>query len=295
MTPSVENINPHEWEKILSLPSKSARKRFYKFLLKNELKAASRLRKKDERKVANAERLQREREALAQNEHLAYGLLQNTIFLRIYDATIMKFHNSKLIRAMLFEQKLVIDCSYDEHMNQVEASNAGKQLMLSFASNRSHDEPFDLHFCNMDFNSVQGKILHKFIPNMLDKEFPINVTSESMTSKFDKSKLVYLTPHCSNDLETFSHEDIYIIGAMVDKSNQEALSLAKAKKQGLRMARLPLEKYIEWGSGSGKCLTIDQMVNIMLEMKKHGKWEKALRFVPRRKMANHQRERSDKV
>lgn len=125
---------------------------------------------------------------------------------------------------------------------------------------------------------------------MFDKEFPMNITSEPMTAKFDKRKLVYLTPHCNNDLETFSHDDIYIIGAMVDKSNHEPLSLAKAKKQGLRMARLPLDKYIDWSSGSGKSLTINQMVNILLDLKKHGEWQRALRFVPRRKMADHQRD-----
>ena len=71
---------------------------------------------------------------------------------------------------------------------------------------------------------------------------------------------------------------------MVDKTNNEPLSLAKAKKQGLRMARLPLDRYLSWGAGSGKSLTLNQMVSIMLEMKKHGDWKKALRFVPRRKI-----------
>lgn len=136
--PSIQDINPDEWDRILSLPTKSARKRFYQFLWTNEMKAASRIRKKEEKKMGNEERLQREREERAENEHLTYGLLQNTMFLRIYDATIMKFHNNKLIRAMLFEQKLIIDCSYDEYMTQMEASNTGKQLMLSFAENRIH-------------------------------------------------------------------------------------------------------------------------------------------------------------
>lgn len=119
---------------------------------------------------------------------------------------------------------------------------------------------------------------------MLDDDFPMNVHTKSMTEKFDKEKLVYLTPHCNHDLVEFNHNDIYIIGAMVDKTNNEPLSLAKAKKQGLRMARLPLDRYLSWGAGSGKSLTLNQMVNIMLEMKKHGDWERALRFVPRRKV-----------
>lgn len=242
--------------------------------------------KKERKKSETEERLRILREEDEKNEHISYGLNRNTFLMRVYDATITEFHNHKLMRAMMFDQKLILDCSYDEYMNPREASNAGKQLMLSFAENRLHDEPFDLHLCNVNKRSISTKILEKFIPTMYDNDFPINIHTEPITEKFDKEKLVYLTPHCNNDLVEFNHDDIYIIGAMVDKTNAEPLSLAKAKKQGLRMARLPLDRYLAWGAGSGKSLTLNQMVCIMLEMKKHGDWNQALRFVPRRKICN---------
>lgn len=285
--PSLATIKPDQWEEILELKSKSARRRYYQFLWQNEMKSISEKRKKEEKKIENAERLRLEREAKESNEHINYGLLHNTMFLRIYESTMNKFHNNKLIRAMQFDQKLIIDCSYDQYMNKMEASNTGKQLMISFAENRMHPEPFDLHLCNVDMNSVSARILKKFIPTLLDPAFPLNVHTESMTEKFDKDKLVYLTPHCTNDLNKFNHDDIYIIGAMVDKTNTDPLSLAKAKKQGLRMARLPLDRYLQWGGGSGKSLTINQMVRILLEMKKHADWERALQIVPRRKLAEN--------
>jgi hypothetical protein len=250
----------------------------------NEMKREALDVKKEQKRIENADRLAKQREENAQNEHIVYGLNYNSLFLRIYDATINHFNNLKLIKAMQFDQKLIIDCSYDDHMNPREASNAGKQLMLCFAENRMHDEPFDLTLCNFDFNSISAKTLHKFIPTIHDADFPMNVYPESMTEKFDKKKLVYLTPHCNNDLVQFNPDDIYIIGAMVDRANNEPLSLAKAKKQGLRMARLPLDRYLNWGSGSGKSLTLNQMVTIMLEMKKHGDWNEALKIVPRRKV-----------
>lgn len=189
---------------------------------------------------------------------------------------------------MMFGQKLIIDCSYDEHMNKIEASNTGKQLGIAFAENRLHEDPFDLHFCNFNRNSISAKLLNRTIPTLYNDDFPMNIHPESLTEKFDKKQLVYLTPHCRNDLEEYSHDDIYIIGAMVDKMSQEPLSLAKAKKQGLRMARLPLDRYLSWAGGSGKSLTINQMVKIMLEMKQTGDWEKALKFVPRRKLVDQQ-------
>lgn len=286
--PDLDRMKPQHWEHVLELPSKSARKRYYQFLWQNDLRNESRDAKKEIKREENVERLARERKEKAQNPHIVYGLYHNTMFMRIYDDTITKFHNRKLLNAMMFEQKLVIDCSYDEHMNPREASNTGKQLMLCFAENRMHDEPFDLQFCNVNLDSIASRTLNKFIPTMLNDDFPMNIHTESFTEKFDKKRLVYLTPHCNNDLEVFDPDDIYIIGAMVDKTNNEPLSLAKAKKQGLRMARLPLDRYLQWGAGSGKSLTLNQMVNIMLEMKKHGDWNEALKYVPRRKLADEE-------
>lgn len=70
--------------------------------------------------------------------------------------------------------------------------------------------------------------------------------------------------------------------------HNEPLSLAKAKKLGLRMARLPLDKYLQWGAGSGKSLTLNQMTNILLDIKKSDDWEYSLRHVPKRKIINEE-------
>lgn len=282
--PDLEQLRKQDWDHILGLPTKSSRRKFYQFLWQNEMKREAENMKKEQKRIDSVERLAKLREENASNEHIIYGLNYNSMFLRIYDTTINHFQNLKLIRSMMYDQKLIIDCSYDQYMNPREASNAGKQLMLCFAENRIHDEPFDLHLCNVNLESISAKTLKKFIPTMQDEDFPLNIHTESLTEKFDKKRLVYLTPHCSNDLKEYSHDDIYIIGAMVDKTNNEPLSLAKAKKQGLRMARLPLDRYLSWGAGSGKSLTLNQMVNIMLTMKKHGDWERSLKYVPRRKI-----------
>lgn len=60
--------------------------------------------------------------------------------------------------------------------------------------------------------------------------------------------------------------------------------MAKAKRLGLRMARLPLDQYLQWGAGSGKSLTLNQMINILLDLKNTGDWMTSLRHVPRRKV-----------
>jgi ribonuclease P protein 1 len=124
----------------------------------------------------------------------------------------------------------------------------------------------------------------KCIPTLYDSDFPINITEKSYLDLFPKENIVYLTPHCREELREFDHDAIYIIGAMVDKGNSEPLSLAKAKREGLKMAKLPLDKYLMWGSGRSKTLTLNQIMRILLDVRTTGSWEKALQHVPRRKI-----------
>jgi ribonuclease P protein 1 len=168
-------------------------------------------------------------------------------------------------------------------MNILEADNCAKQLTFTFACNRMHDQPFDIHFCNFDSNSKSGRKLTRNIPTLFNADFPMNIHEESYLDIFNKRDLVYLTPHCRNELEEYNPDDIYIIGAMVDKSHNEPLSVAKAKKHGIRMAKFPLDRYYTFQGG--KCLTINQVVDILLEMKNSNDWKKALSSaLPRRKI-----------
>lgn len=130
----------------------------------------------------------------------------------------------RLIRAMQFSPKVVLDCSYDDFMTRREAENAAKQLMLCFAENRSHDDPFDLHYCNVNMNTPCMKSLHRYIPTMLNTEFPMNVHQKCFTEIFPKENLVYLTPHCRTELLEYNHDDVYIVGAMVDTVSMSILA-----------------------------------------------------------------------
>ncbi|KAH8279091.1 hypothetical protein KR026_001569 [Drosophila bipectinata] len=282
--PALEFFQDHHWEHVLTLPSKSARIKYFAFLWQIEMKKQSEKRRKEIRAEETEKRVAEMKKEREENTHIIYGLGHTSMFLRIYDTTINHWQNNRLTRAMQFAPKMVLDCSYDEHMNNREASYAAKQLMYCFAENRQNDEPFDLHYCNAHMEGRCMQNLNRFIPTMLNPEFPINIHQQCFTELFPKKNLVYLTPHCREDLVTYNPDDIYIVGAMVDTGNNEPLSLAKAKRMGLRMARLPLDRYLQWGSGSGKSLTLNQMINIMLDLKKTNDWNTALKHVPRRKV-----------
>lgn len=287
-----EVLNTNKWKDLLEMDTKSKRKRYLTFLRKNELKN---LKEEEKKKLKKEERLLKlsEMDKIV-NNHIQYGLNKNTLFLSIYDTTVNHFHNCKLIQAMQFGQKLVLDCGYDQHMVKREAKNCAKQLMLSFVENRLHNSPFDLHFCNAVRNGDTMKSLERFIPPLHNADFPVNITEKSYLDIFPKEKIVYLTPHCREELMEYDHDAIYIIGAIVDKTKCEPLSLAKAKKEGVKMAKLPLDRFLTWGCGSGKSLTVNHMVQILLELKTSGDWDNALKFVPTRKLFRETNDDSDK-
>lgn len=68
------------------------------------------------------------------------------------------------------------------------------------------------------------------------------------------------------------------------QNNSQPLSMAKAKREGIRMARFPIDKYLDWGISSSKNLTLDQTMKIMLDLRHTGNWKKALEHVPVRKL-----------
>lgn len=166
---------------------------------------------------------------------MSYRLGKNNILLRVRDGTMNQMYNNRLIQAMQFGQKLVLDCGYDSDMTTRENNNCAKQLMLLFAENRDHDgehllekickihyiplftDPYDLHYCNTNPNSRLMQSLHRYISTMYEPWFPLNIHEQSYLDLFPKNQLVYLTPHCREELHDYDHDTIYIIGAIVDK------------------------------------------------------------------------------
>ncbi|CAG9760064.1 unnamed protein product [Ceutorhynchus assimilis] len=288
--PSNEYMTAEIWENMLKLPSRSGRTKYLDFLFRTSKKKHNKLVKKLEKRKTFEEHLANKElspKSLPIEEHaLKYGLLFNNIFIRFNDSTMNNFYNNRLIQAIQFGQKLVIDCGYDQNMTRRENQYTAKQLMLLFADNRYNDDPFDIHYVNINKDSDLTKMFHKYVPTMFDKEFPMNAHEKSYLDLFPKEKLVYLTPHCREEMESFDHDAIYIVGAIVDKVNQAPLSLAKAKRENITMKKFPLDRYLQWGSGSGKSLTINQCVAILLDMKETGDWNYSLRHVPRRKLTD---------
>lgn len=279
--PSTNYMNQNHWRELLALKTRTARSKYLSYLFKTQKKVENKTARKEEQRLI---RESRPKMVFPDDGKMRYYLGGNNMFLRIYDSSMNNMYNNKLMKAMQFGQKLIIDCGFHGNMNRKENINTAKQLTLLFSDNRYHIDPFDLHLCNLQKDNDLHDALYKFMPTMYDPEFPLNIYENSYLDVFPKNKLVYLTPHCRQEMTEFDHDALYIIGGIVDKVNNEPLSLAKAKEEGIRMAKFPLDRYLSWGAGAGKSLTLNQVISILLDVKHTGDWQHALRHVPKRKL-----------
>lgn len=267
-----ENVTEEQLKTFIECPSKSAKKKFLKFLYLKELHKKSEKRKTEERRERRLEM----QESTSKTEEP-----KRNPFLCLWTSSMDKIYNWRVAQSMIFGQPLVFDMSYEKDMSDREVANTVRQLVLSESCNRRSVDPFHIHFCNFKDDSLYHKEFIKHYREAWGKLL-ITVTDQCYTDIFPKNKLVYLTADSPKVMKTFDHDKIYIVGSMVDKSIKTGVSLAQAKRLGLETAALPLEKYLLWSRGA-KNLTLDQMMHILLTLKDTGDWKKALEFVPKRK------------
>lgn len=273
-------LRPRDWLELLKSTNQRQRRSYLLYMWRNEMKTRSIKERKALRRQKELEKGRME----SDGDDLAYGLRRNTLFLRIRIQTMNMFYHHKLFQAMLHEPTIIYDLDYEQYMTRIELFNCVKQLVLSFAVNRTHDNPVNLYFCNANSSARLMQLVQRSIPTIYDNDFPLNVTSQSYLDIFDKKSLVYLTPNSHHTLTEYDPSKVYIIGALVDKANPRPLSLAKAKKEGIQTAKLPLDKYLKWTGGSGKNLALNQVLSILLDQRIQNNWEESLQHVPRRKL-----------
>lgn len=274
-----EKITDEEVEALAQLTTKSALKKYLKFLAIKERHKLTRKAKQEQKRV-EIETLRQER--LHAEEGDNEPKVKNMLFLQYWSRSLDKLLAWRCANAMIFGQPLIFDMSYESNMGRREMENTVSQLMRVESLNRRASDPFHLHFCNLQpGGQYKQELLKRYDTEAWDRLL-ITETEHQHIELFPKQQLVYLTADSPNVLRTFDHSKVYIIGAMVDRTIQSGVSMANAKRLNLATARLPLDEYLQWEIGA-KNLTLDQMIGIMLTIKDTGKWEEALKFVPQRK------------
>lgn len=288
--PVPSKLRAIDWEQLLCLKSSRQKSKFLEFLHRNELiKQKEKLEKEQKRKeweICRLEKLnngQKDEKPTTNQDLTAYGLGKNTIMIKLTDARMHAFYHNRCFNSLMYGVPIVYDLGFHDRMTPSEQRNVAVQLLGAFSSNREHKDPFYMQLLNADPNSLIMKVLQVNNPAIHRPEFPIDVSSQSYLDIYPREKLIFLTPDAKDEMVRFDPEIVYIIGGIVDKSDTSPISVAKAKRENVKTLRLPLNRYLAWGS-SDYSLTLDQMMKIMLEMKTSGDWIKALRHVPSRKI-----------
>lgn len=283
-------ITDQQLQELSILTTKSSKKKYLKFLAIKEAQ------KNNDKRKQEKKRAEREAGKLQNNngeeEERAAGP-ENTFMLRLRNNSIESAHNWRTAQAMRFDQPLVFDMSYDQQMSRHELENTVSQLLESEGFNRRVQEPFHLHFCNLQPGGAYHRELLRRYGDETWRRLLITHTERSPLELFPHQDLVYLTADSRSVLRTFDHTKVYIVGAMVDRSIRVGASLAIAKRFRLATARLPLDEYLDWDCGA-KNLTLDQMIRILTTVKQTGCWQKALEFVPKRKHKGFHQQSGDK-
>ncbi|CAI5437570.1 unnamed protein product [Caenorhabditis angaria] len=174
---------------------------------------------------------------------------------------------------------IAIDCQFLAKLSPRGQQLTASQLQYLIKENRELPEPLKLYFVNYyDYpEDLEKKKLSGI--NSLEKVNPI-ISSDSFSKIFPLEKIVYLSPDGEETLENVEDDKVYIIGGIVDRVFEKGIGKTASKdaaiRENVKYAKLPIDKYIDFKSGS-KFLTILAVVNILNDVNCHGDWEKALR------------------
>ncbi|KAF8778433.1 Mitochondrial ribonuclease P protein 1 like protein [Argiope bruennichi] len=299
-------ITIEDMKELLSTYSFSSRVKYMRFLAEKECKKIAERRRK-ETKTMEREKWLIEKENLEPAEHIQYGIGHNTMVLRVRRSSILRYAYQRLANSVLYGQKLVVDMDFDCFMRKQDCNNCGEQLLELYSANRKNIYPFDLTFCNADLNSPTMSAFRRYMPNLFAPDNFITVTDMSYLDIYPKEKLVYITPYAKEPLKVYDHNAVYIIvfpfcllrsfffvflmfwgliwdfflGGFVVNGLKGPVVLAKAK--GPNSQFFSYDEYLLWGRGN-KSLPLNQLLQILLEMKNTNDWKKAFSYVPQRKL-----------
>lgn len=183
--------------------------------------------------------------------------------------------------------KIIMDCEFDELMSEKEIISMSNQITRCYSAKR-HSE-YDVDLVISSFNK---RLKARFDSRVLDYPKWRNMTfseNDKLTDllpedKDELAKYVYLTADTDTELDALEEGHTYIIGGIVDKNRHKKLCLNKANELGIKVARLPIGKYIQMNGR--QVLATSHVYEIMcMWFEKGHDWQRAFNEVlPPRKI-----------
>ncbi|KAJ8905509.1 hypothetical protein NDN08_002016 [Rhodosorus marinus] len=191
-------------------------------------------------------------------------------------------------RKMIAEskQRVCIDMEWHSQLTEKELNSLYKQLNYTYSAIRKAvaggRKGLKLIFTGVDA-ALKQDMERKL--NGSDS-WPVVWSEATLLDQFkcEKDSLVYLTHESSRVLKQLSEDEVYIVGGIVDRNRIRGGTASKAKEVGLQTARLELsEESLRFTSGT-TVLTVNHVVEILLEAANGAAWRDAvMKVLPARK------------
>ena len=183
---------------------------------------------------------------------------------------------SRLRSALEDGVKVCVDFQFEDHMIQKELNHFANQAKRVYSSNKSSEDPFNLHFISLKKTSETYRMCCD--KNEGFENYLLHFEEEGIEELFDLERVVYLTPDSETALLTLDPEAVYIIGGLVDDSVKKDTSSQYSRSLGIKTARLPITEFMKRAeAGSFKqILTINQVFDVLLSFHETDDWRTAL-------------------
>lgn len=205
------------------------------------------------------------------------------MFARRNNRPLTTVHQRRLLDSAFFGQKIIVDFAYEHLMPPTDYTGLCKQMLNMFVVNYEDQRPFDLWMCNLPLESRLRHRMTQLAPHLFHPRSLCSITHRSILDiGVDPSRLVYLSPDAPDKLDRYSKDDVYVLGAFVDRNDNRPESLDRARQANIRAARLPLEDHVIWTSQNAN-LPMYSVFRMLLHMKQsYGCWKHAiLQFAPK--------------
>jgi len=263
------------WGRVFDEATQADRRRLFKHLWTKETKNKKKVRKQFEAAKARSEKLSLELQTTESTDGSVMAYFLNK---RISDTYMKKSQEYNFDYAFRFGQPLIFDLAQEHKMNNAESSSFVRQMRQIYSDNRAQWEPFHIHLCNYD-PELPG--LKELAEGEQSAGYLWEVTKDCFTQRFPLERLVYLSPDAPEVASEWRHDDVYIVGGVVDKGGGDKMTLSKIKKMGIRSQRFDIDRYFT--KKKTPAMTLDQVFACLLDARDtDGNWLYSYRHFPKR-------------
>lgn len=208
---------------------------------------------------------------------------------------------------------IVLDCGFDDLMNDKERKSLGSQVTRSYSDN--HKSPLQSHLVVSSFGDplkerfeglLEGQYHSWKGVRFLEEDFvqaaeqakewmegessgrlagvfeEKTIADQPVDETIQSGEVVYLTSDSPNTLTRLRPYSTYIVGGLVDRNRHKGICYKRAMERGIKTAKLPIGDHMQMASRF--VLATNHVVEIMLRWLELGDWGKAfLQVMPKRK------------